>query len=600
MFAILRNFTLIVAILITSACVRTTPREVSLWNKCDGYAAPEDVGKLMGRGTLTIATLGIVNAMPEQDKPWARAKGAMGVTACDEALSQPVLDSYPLRKVNILRAHAIHNLEAGNWGGAELDVAAMKKVAQTLRYDARDMKSVDSAIQAVEAVIYFNAGKMEEGYAIARGLVMEQPYSKTYISNVLAIMPKDWPWYFENHSILNQLAKFSTENVHMQAMGSLIRDEGELVSLEAWSYLVQKNYQPPNRNMYSAFFRKPKKKKEDVPEADKEAAADVLMHAAVAAARANQPEQALHWINKAETTLNLQAVSLNIDINELADKPVNADKLQLVTQGDIKKEVLNLNRWRANSVEFSKSELKKLVGILAQYRAVINAYRYLGDGALDEACDAYLTLTNQKINRITMVQIRSLLASVPAGHCAGLKSVYGGKFSLPSDSGYMSGKVAKMDYARLFQVAPVWKPYIRHDSYSSNIPLLKAEGFKDKELEDNLWSIEFMGTASSLINVEEMSLLRAAEIVKKQGGVQFIVEEQASYIRSQTTYMNGTAIGTNNNAGYKAVLQIRILKAKDISALTSFQKQRIFDAGQVYNDLAKIYIKPKREKKTAT
>ena len=137
----------------------------TVWNKCDGYAAPEGEGKIIGRVALTAATFGIVNAAPENNRPWAKLQGTEGIAACDEVLATSRIDSFPSRKLNVLRAHAIHNLEAKKPKTEKADQGKTSRTQRDASTQTRGKKSREEIAEVSRGLLFLQ----KEPVAIIQG-----------------------------------------------------------------------------------------------------------------------------------------------------------------------------------------------------------------------------------------------------------------------------------------------------------------------------------------------------------------------------------------------------------------------------------------------
>lgn len=106
-------------------------------------------------------------------------------------------------------------------------------------------------------------------------------------------------------------------------------------------------------------------------------------------------------------------------------------------------------------------------------------------------------------------------------------------------------------------------------------------GFKSEANENGTTLVKYSGGINSAAMVEEMSLLRAAEITKEAGKQQFIIMDRDIGKRFVAVSVNGV---TRNRtfAGYAAELQIRFLEENETSDRALNAEQIIADLGSIY------------------
>jgi hypothetical protein len=101
-------------VLIAPALAQTAASGPSAYLRCDGNPPHRSTGELIGRALLLGATMGLAGKGETQDAS-KRAYGIDGVDACTAALQG---ESDPLRKVQLMLARSVHQLERGDFGNA--------------------------------------------------------------------------------------------------------------------------------------------------------------------------------------------------------------------------------------------------------------------------------------------------------------------------------------------------------------------------------------------------------------------------------------------------------------------------------------------------
>lgn len=104
----------------------------------------------------------------------------------------------------------------------------------------------------------------------------------------------------------------------------------------------------------------------------------------------------------------------------------------------------------------------------------------------------------------------------------------------------------------------------------------RTKGFQSETLENGLIKVEYNGQTTSAPMVQEMTLLRAAEIAREQGHSFFLVHSRRDY---------GVYWGTSwerTLTGYKTVFEIELLDEANAS-------DEALDAVAVIDTLGPIY-----------
>lgn len=542
-----------------AGCVKTAPQQTTFWNKCDGYAAPEGAGKLAGRGLVTAATLGIVWAMPEEDKPWARLQGIGGIAACDEALSQEILDIFPVRKLNILRARAIHNLQVLKYEAAAADIAAMHALLPSLKGEQRDMHNATSAVQIVEAVYLMKTGDLDAGVATIRDLAADRPYSMSLLNNFVGFLPKGWHKNPENSSLLTMMARFTDELVLARALASVSDLEVDASTVDDWKFVIRSRFSitGAQHNTKSGSGRL--------------AVADPTLYlaGAMTVARAGETELAREWL----------AVVSDV-VADMGGGDIEHQTTKYTTRSLAPHELMNVRR------------------MLPHYETALTSYAHYHAWEYALARLPFENIEHKlPVNRLMLPLVELLQGTVPAEERKGILKA--DIDHLEMTLGMVGGnpKTSRGRPSDLFDTLSVWRPYEQSNSYSHSLSFLKVDGFKDKKLKDGSWKIQFVGSASSLIAVEEMSMLRAAQIAQKRKASHFLVDEQKNYRRTVTTYMNGTPISGAEPAGFKTELFIKLFTEAEVQAMGGAQRSRLFEAKTTFDELFKVYGGDKKKKR---
>jgi len=123
----------------------------------------------------------------------------------------------------------------------------------------------------------------------------------------------------------------------------------------------------------------------------------------------------------------------------------------------------------------------------------------------------------------------------------------------------------------------------------------KTAGFKETQNADGTVTVEYLGSTPAAAMVQEMTLLRAAEVTRQAGKPAFAIEGRKDFTRYLTQTMYGSPIN-RTPTGHKTELTIRML------ADAGAHKGLTIEAAEVIGRLGPLYYedKPKDGAKTAS
>ena len=108
----------------------------------------------------------------------------------------------------------------------------------------------------------------------------------------------------------------------------------------------------------------------------------------------------------------------------------------------------------------------------------------------------------------------------------------------------------------------------------SGIP--KTAGFKETANPDGTIVVEYTGSTPSAPMVQEMTLLRAAELARAAGKPGFAIAARDDYTRYLTTTQFGATI-SRTPTGHKTVMTIRLLDTADAARAQGFEAAAVID-----------------------
>lgn len=150
----------------------------SVFSDCDGYGAPTGSGDGM---TEMAFTWGIFRPELASGGNTLQTKvtvGAAGLTACDAALTHPdLLPKYWLRRASLLRARAVHELAVNKPDAALADLDEVDAIGKA-QGDAFYRRSVIVGANYVRAYALREKGDAAAGEALVLKTLAERPYNK--------------------------------------------------------------------------------------------------------------------------------------------------------------------------------------------------------------------------------------------------------------------------------------------------------------------------------------------------------------------------------------------------------------------------------------
>lgn len=113
----------------------------------------------------------------------------------------------------------------------------------------------------------------------------------------------------------------------------------------------------------------------------------------------------------------------------------------------------------------------------------------------------------------------------------------------------------------------------------------RTDGFRSTKNSDGTTKVEFIGNTPSVALVQEMTLLRAAELARAAGKRAFVIVDRKDFARSMRTTRNGIEV-SSVATGYKSELTIRFVDGTDEAA-------RALDAVAIIDSLGPLYYEEK-------
>jgi hypothetical protein len=530
---------------------------------CDGRSHPgKKSDGMRGEPSRPSYTLGLSFGSSMANK----------VAACDRALaSARLLPGQKLRRAHLLRARAAAYLQAGDAAKAMADIdLAEAEVADSAR-DRFHKRSMGVSLDLLRAIVHAQQGDGKRAAALAQAAMAERPYS-------------------------SQVQQVGAEIVHFAGA------QGEGAAKADWSMAMR---------------------------LDPSAAATVLLREAQAGkfkeVLALRPSVALEWPEKAPPAFMLMqgggegaklvqalVVSYHTAYAHAATGGGAQAKAELA---GIRSKIQALRPAEAAGaaagagapgaakvpVAAAASDVATLLekGLEAKSKQ-IEARIAVAEGRHGDAIAALVGVPMPK-DAATIELLRALKSQAPAKDAA----------LVPEADGFTADAAAERrdTLARLASLALITpetpRAVVDYEKSRPNIlgalvggalsmgtsllgGIERLDGFRSTKNEDGTTKVAFVGNTPSAMLVQEMTLLRAAEVTRAAGKPAFVIVDRRDYARSLRTTQGGIEI-SNVPTGFKTEMDIRFLDAAD-------QSPRALDALAVIDALGPLYYEEKSGK----
>ncbi len=552
-------FTLIAVLFLTGCATRATyvPDE---WAKCDGIPKPVSVGETLGNIALLSSTFGMLGKIPPaQARDYYRQRGDGGVLACSQVLSgSPFNDGKEWeRHTNILKARAIHYLEVKDAEAALADLAKIDGVAGENTDNVFYKRSLGLSVKFLQGLAY----QLKDDFTAADEKFHQFSTMRPYSKNVQTLAWQNIS--MRRAAVTERLVKLDAQFLYLHA--SLLEwEEGkEEAAADQWAILVAGGYKKAATiQFYDVNVGKSDNQGNNISDPD------TIGRAALAAARVKRMPQAHELISQAKTALPEQP-----------------------GDGTGKDDIIKRLRRNAPGNMASK---------IAFYQIVIDAYDRYYAGDIPTARQMLYAATGELTILPPVIDlIEKLKVDMPPEKQTGLF-----KLDMLSMRDKIKSRLSPLKRRKegfldsLFTRLPLLEQKSEINSYSGKVWFFKNSGFSEEKNKDGTYLIKFTGETSTPTVVEEMSMLRAADLAKEASKEGFIVLEFKNYIRTLRTTYNGVPMGEGTPAGFNTTLKVVFVDPDNIPEKWAIHKGRIFNAGEVWKELSPIYIRTKKRKGT--
>lgn len=485
------------------------------------------------------------------------ATPALKIAACDRALaSERLLPTQTLRRAHLLRARAATYLQSGEPAKALADLDLAQRTAAAQAGDRFYQRSMGVSFDLLRGLAYGQLGDADRAATFARAAMAARPYS-------------------------SQVQELGGEIIHAVA-------DGQNGARPDWSLAMR---------------------------LDPSAAASVLLREAeignFAGALALRPSVVLDWPAKAPPVgtsiltgsngglglMTAMVVSLQTAYAYAATGSPDKAKAELA---EVRSRIKGLQPASAESGKPAAFNLATLLGAAVESKAKqVEARVAVAEGRFGDAIAAMVGAPLPK-DAATVELLRALKASAPAKEAALVPDA--GSFAIDATKRRRDslGKLATraliapetpravVDYERS---RPNILGALVGGALSMGTSLLggidRLDGFRSIDNADGTTKVEFTGNTPSAVLVQEMTLLRAAELAHAAGKPAFVIVARKDYSRTMRMMRGGAEI-SSTPTGFKTEMTIRYLDSAEASP-------RALNALAVIDALGPLYYEDKRK-----
>lgn len=506
-----------------------------LWVKCDGFSRS---GKTKGKkGGLMGAILLGSGGFAAPARPQKAAKGMVGAAACTSLLASPELATLDWsRKPSLLKARAIHFLEDGRPEEALADVTAARTLIAAGQPSLHFERSTGLALDLVEAFALVSLGRDAEAVERAQAATRARPWSlrvQTVTMVMMSVSPQGEASVLQAARRIDQLDDGGAANLWPVYIRTGALDRAALLARKQLDAAVPQDGKtldlgPVMNGVTAAFILARTGKGAEVP------------------ARLTQIRE---HVQTAEFLKATSGTQFGMPLALLEDKGQ-----RLRTQ---------------------------ILSSIAKWDAPIAAATAFSAGDAAGAQDALAGALAFPSSELLIDLVTDLQARIPVGERKGIVAMDAARLR-ETLAWTREDTIRRITNLNFIEILPQAEDEERLNSFGQRDVLgFRQSGFRDSAQPDGTTRIQYVGTISSAIAVEEMTLLRAALFALDAGKPGFVIEKRSDFERILTRTYRGTPIGTGQPIGFTTELTIRLVD--DLAG------ERAIPADEVKKALAPIY-----------
>ena len=509
---------------------------------CDGLKKPKRSDDGM-RGEASISSWRFGNMSNPQKT----------IDSCNRALESGKLrPEQTLRRAHVMRARGAAKLELGDREGALADFLAAEKAGAEYSGDFFYQRSMGVSLDLLKAIVLNDTGKREEALVLADKALATRPYALAVqrVATMLRAGNNETPAGSEIWLKLGQI-----DPATRGLSGNLAQSAEDLASLAASA--GEPSVTMPKAPSMQAILQNGGNATALIGQYTAPVA--VAMKTAYALAANGKTEAARGWVEAARAAVapdtpdedgkkkNLGLVFMLTDLaNTSVFQPMEAmvDARIAVSEGRL-----------ADAAAALEGKKLRSAAVTDELYAAYAAAAEVSDGEAPE-----LPPLGEKLERKApkLAQLADSLLMRPESE----RKLIDYQKSRPNILGALIGGAATMGIGLL-----------------GGIP--RTSGFEQTESEDGSIKVEYTGNTTSGAVVQEMTLLRAAEIAQAAGKSHFHISGREDFQR----YLTMTQYGVEQSrtlTGYKTDMTIRLLDSPD-------GQPHAIDAVEIIDALGPIY-----------
>lgn len=511
----------------------------SLWVQCDGLPKPESLAKQTAKAGLTILTGGFYGLTIEGGgEP---AGGEQGVSACTQALADPVLEPFWERRVSLLRSKALHEVEAGRPDVGLKDLEATRAAAGGHVDALAFNRSLGVSTKLFEASLLAKQGRTAEAERLAIEAADARPWSariQRLSSAILAIDPTYGP---DEERVLTRLARLDPDGLAARAAAREWGDPTGAADDWAAEAKAMRRLEPNGEFVPETFeYTLGSAVRLPLP----------LAKAALSAARAGRIDQ---------------AKALLAELDGL--KPWAP-------------EVMPKNKFQAARATSTMKVSALMIERAAPYRKATQAWLLAHEGKFQEAQDMIDGLPAEpatfELARATAKGLGRPEAPALAGRDGLIKSLREGR----------AERLVVLDYARSLPLLEETEP----SRQRAGKPMSGLPG-RDSKLKTGEISVRVEGYRG-MAAAEEQALLRAAQVARTAGAKGFVLTERRDFEKFYVSaYAPRPTENTPNPQMVETITELVLLNP-DAPPAYAERAGLAIDAEQVWTELSPFYVLP--------
>jgi tetratricopeptide (TPR) repeat protein len=471
--------------------------------------------------------------------------------ACAAALASPDLEAKDwARRVSLYEARAAHRIAAGQFEAALGDLDAARAAFPPNLDAAERARSLDIGLMFLRALALNGLGKSAEAVSLVTEAAAARPWSgqvQDYAASLLRSIPG-------GSAALAPIAErqFRLDATMRENRARSRQAAGDFAGAVADWQLVK----PAVTEATTVYVPLPGVRIVNAPGWAVSAIDPARVGtAALAAAFAGDAATARRWLQEARAAA------------AAAPEPVSktmagAPTLQLPTVDKAKQDE-SFAHWTG----LVEAAIAWQQGRKAEARTAVEQIGTIGDEAAEQQALSLIMGTPPAApSPKGRIDARRLFARLPS---------YEGGDMVPVANSESPGS------SFLFGARPATKKPNRN-SYSGSAGFFKAAGFKSKPMKNGPGTtVTFTGDASSIFSVEEMTLLRAAELAREAGKPQLLILDKRDFARSSQFTVNGSPAGGATPAGFMTELDV---------VFTDTQDERAIPVADIIAGLGPVYL----------